>query len=490
MGKKYKDIEIGDKFVRLEVVKVGKYYKYHQYWWCKCSCGNEKLIEINESDLNSGHSQSCGCLKIENTKIKNSEIRSKTFFDWCLENKKEDVLDLWDYKLNDKTPKEINYSSNKKYYFKCPNGLHSSELYIVGNITHKNLLITCRKCNSFGQWCINNDRMLLLSRWDCKLNNMSPFDISYGSKRCAYFKCPKGLHESEKTSISDITNFKNTAGCNKCNSFVQWGIDNVSDDFIYKYWSDKNIVSGYDLSKNSLTKIWIKCQEKDYHADYEISCANFIKGKRCSYCAGKMVDYYDSLGYLYPQVIEMWSNKNINTPYDYLPDSNKYVLWKCSDDIHDDYERTITCAKKLEFRCPNCVRVRGESFLQEKVRLYLSDVLKYNIRHEYNCSIVPVNPKNNYKLPFDNEVIALRLIIEVHGLQHYTWENIWFKGSEEQRISEFKKRKLYDRYKKAVAECNGYFYLEIPYWTEKDESYKSLIDNKISEILKQQNIAS
>jgi hypothetical protein len=25
--------------------------------------------------------------------------------------------------------------------------------------------------------------------------------------------------------------------------------------------------------------------------------------------------------------------------------------------------------------------------------------------------------------------------------------------------------------------------LEIPYWTEKDESYKQLIDNKIKEIL-------
>ena len=45
------------------------------------------------------------------------------------------------------------------------------------------------------------------------------------------------------------------------------------------------------------------------------------------------------------------------------------------------------------------------------------------------------------------------------------------------------KRKLYDRYKRFIAHCNGYYYLEIPYWTEKDESYKRLIDYKIFRII-------
>lgn len=35
-----------------------------------------------------------------------------------------------------------------------------------------------------------------------------------------------------------------------------------------------------------------------------------------------------------------------------------------------------------------------------------------------------------------------------------------------------------DLFKKNYALNNNYFYLEIPYWTEKDESYKKLIDNK------------
>ena len=40
-----------------------------------------------------------------------------------------------------------------------------------------------------------------------------------------------------------------------------------------------------------------------------------------------------------------------------------------------------------------------------------------------------------------------------------------------------------DDLKRNYAIEQGYHYLAIPYWTEKDQSYKQLIDNKIHEIL-------
>ena len=41
----------------------------------------------------------------------------KSFNDWCVENNKQVYLDCWDYDLNQKSPKEIGYQSNKKYWF-------------------------------------------------------------------------------------------------------------------------------------------------------------------------------------------------------------------------------------------------------------------------------------------------------------------------------------------------------------------------------------
>ena len=59
---------IGQKFGRLTVISKAEKHiqpsgQRKTCWLCKCDCGNE--IIIKGSDLKSGHTQSCGCLRIE-----------------------------------------------------------------------------------------------------------------------------------------------------------------------------------------------------------------------------------------------------------------------------------------------------------------------------------------------------------------------------------------------------------------------------------------
>lgn len=56
------------------------------------------------------------------TKVKYS------FAQWCRDNGHEDWLDLWDYELNDCSPENVAYKSNKKYWFKCINKTHPNYL--------------------------------------------------------------------------------------------------------------------------------------------------------------------------------------------------------------------------------------------------------------------------------------------------------------------------------------------------------------------------
>ena len=99
-----------------------------------------------------------------------------------------------------------------------------------------------------------------------------------------------------------------------------------------------------------------------------------------------------------------------------------------------------------------------------------------------------MNPKTNRPLPYDNEIVDIKLIIEVHGLQHYQLSGFAemsakkFGTTPEQELNYLQWK---DNYKKQYAISNGYYYLEIPYWTEKDETYKILIENKINEILQE-----
>ncbi len=352
----------------------------------------------------------------------------------------------------------------------------------------------CNKCShqeegwiSFSKWCIDNNRNDILNLWDYELNNCLPSEISYGIAKKFYFKCPRGIHKSELIKLNSFSS-KNKVNikCKTCNSFAQWGINNLGEDFLNKYWDwEKNTVDPWEIDRgNNKKNIWIKCQEKEYHDSYEVSPNNFTgHNSRCPYCNNQKIHLLNSLGTLYPQVLEVWSDKNKESPYEYAPWGNQEVWWKCLDDIHEDFIRNIPGSHRANFGCPECTKERNESFLQEKVRLYLNE-LNYTILHEYKCTIIPINPKTKYKLPFDNEIKELKLIIEVHGIQHYEicgWHISLAKINNTTPGYELHKRKLYDKYKKMYAISQGYYYLEIPYWTDnKNKTWKNLIDDKIN----------
>lgn len=409
-----------------------------------------------------------------------------SFYDWCINNNHSDFLNRWDYDLNKIDPKDVSASSIDKYYFICPNKEHPSQLHSLSDIKRHEKIPQCKICNSFGYWCEHNNRPDLLKRWDYNLNKKTPYEVSIATKFDQYFLCPKGIHKSELKNLNNLRKQYGSSRCYQCDSIGQFGIDNISKNFIKEYWSDKNDTNPFDINKFSNKKIWINCQNKDYHQDYEISTTNFRKGERCPYCASKKIHILDSLGTLFEKSIKAWSDKNEKTPFDYFPQSNKTVFWECENNKHDSYKRKIVSSVQADFRCPECVRKRNESFLQEKVRKYLENIFT-NINHEHDCLLKPINPDTGYVMPYDNEIVDIKLIIEVNGQQHYS-KNSFNGYFSEQGLSpeeSLKKRQLYDEYKKQFALDNGYSFLEIPYWTDnKKETWKELINNKIKSIAK------
>jgi len=62
-GARPKDIS-GNKYNRLTAIRISHRNKHGFVMWeCSCECGN--LISVASMDLRSGHTKSCGCLKIE-----------------------------------------------------------------------------------------------------------------------------------------------------------------------------------------------------------------------------------------------------------------------------------------------------------------------------------------------------------------------------------------------------------------------------------------
>ena len=353
---------------------------------------------------------------------------------------------------------------------------------------------------SFKYWCEKNNRQDLLNRWDYKLNKCSPDEVSFSAvginKKGYWFKCPRDIHESELFTLPSIISKNNyQVTCSKCNSFAQKLIDEYGENALDIYWSKINKINPWNITAFTKVKVYINCIKTLYHDYYLVSGEDFWASNcRCPYCRGLKVHKFDSLGYLYPEVFQIWSDKNKKSPYEYTPMSNKKVWWKCFDEKHKDYQRSIDKSNIFNFRCPECVRERHESFLQEKVRTYIEEKYpQYKLNHEYKCTLIPQNPKiktksgelsKNGRMPFDNEIEDLKLLIEVHGKGHYSIDPYKWNWKEKELTAEesLYKRQLYDRYKKYIAYIKGYEYLVIPYWTENDESYKKLIDNKILNI--------
>ena len=71
-----------------------------------------------------------GAENTRKTKLK----KGKSFYDWCMKNNKQDILDRWDYELNGCSSKDISYATHKEMWFKCDkHPEHKSELK---NINH------------------------------------------------------------------------------------------------------------------------------------------------------------------------------------------------------------------------------------------------------------------------------------------------------------------------------------------------------------------
>ena len=362
-----------------------------------------------------------------------------------------------------------NILKNEKYY--CNSC--ATNLFAIKKTNETKL----KNGKSFEQWCIENNKQDILNLWDYELNNnIKPNEVNYRSKKKYYFKCSRRLHKSELKNIGNFTYRNNNINCNQCNSFAQWGIDNINSDFLDKYWDyEKNNELGinpWEISKRNDKKVYIFCQEKDYHESYPISCTNFVIGNRCSYCSNKRVHLLDSLGTLHPEVLNIWSDRNKKSPYEYTSNSGQDVYWKCPNGKHDDYKRDIHNSNTRNFHCPDCQHSKGEEkitnyFINKGlIKISQEDFDKLNDIDKYDK--IYYIPQKKYKnligingglLSYDFHIPKYNLLYEYNGVQHEKYTP-WIHRSEK----DFEKQLIHDQRKCIYAENNNINLITIWYW--------------------------
>lgn len=333
---------------------------------------------------------------------------------------------------------------------------------------------------SFAQWCLDNDHQDYLDLWDYELNDKLPSEIGAYSQKKFYFKCPRKLHPSELKYIIAITRPSSYDFCGRCNSIGQWIVDNLGEGALEVYWGDNNILDPYSISHGTdSVKIWIKCQT-GVHPEYNITPSNFIQGKRCPVCSGKVVvENTNSIYVTHPQYIKYFAN------------------------IEDAKTHTVGSQKKVKFKCPKCGSVRTMS-IRDAIKNNFpcracGDGFSFPNKFVHNVLLQFVS---NQEISFTgekifdwsknlNDVQTFRrydfyisrpndIIVEVHGRQHYDAD---FSSLDPTKTVE--KERKNDMYKYSLALDNGFSqdtYIVIDARKSDPQFIKqSLLKSKLSE---------
>ena len=263
------------------------------------------------------------------------------------------------YRRKEETIDGKNKKHNANYIrVKCP---YCGNEYDVQNCDFFIRKIICGSCcnlyeNSFAYHIQMELGEGLNKYWDWKENDLNPYLIYVGSStNKVKLKCNKTNYHDNYTMFPNM--FKRGDRCPQCTnhhgnvhpneSFGQWLIDEFGKNAIKKYWSPKNTLDPFKLSKGSDKYIiWMLCKEKDYHNDnggYETTPNEFYRGNRCPYCSGHKTHPKDSFGqwlidtYGNNAVEKYWSSKNTINPFEISPNSHKNIWIYCQEkDYHND----------------------------------------------------------------------------------------------------------------------------------------------------------
>lgn len=313
--------------------------------------------------------------------------------------------------------------------------------------------------------------------WNWDKNNklgINPYYISKSKNDIkVWIKCQEKDYHNDNGGYEVSPNkFHNKRRCPYCHkrkihpkdSFAQWGINTFGDDFLEKYWSEKNNELGIDpwkISAQSNNKnIYILCQDKDYHNDeggYITSSSVFYKGIRCSYCCNKKVHPKDSFGALYPEKAKYWSKNNKKSPFEVASHTNdkyNFICEKCGEEFERDLNHLNR--NNTGVICRNCTSSQLE---QETSKILQKYNIKYISQKEYK-GLIGINDGN---LSYDFYLPNYNLLIECQGEQHQRYCKGFHKNKED-----FERQLEHDRRKKQYSIDHSINFLEIWYYDISD----------------------
>ena len=257
---------------------------------------------------------------------------------------------------------------------------------------------------------------IIAQEWDYEKNNPTlPEDVSFGSTKKFYWKCPSCGY-SYNASANQRTNSK--SGCPYCsNHKVMPGFNDLetlhpelADEWDYQ--GNGDLLPSMVLCNRHKAVSWV-C--KTCGNRYQAYIYNRLRGDACPYCSGHQVRTgFNDLVTLRPDLLTEWDyeeNIGIN-PNSLTIGSNVSAWWRCSVCGHK-WKAPIV-RRTSGGQCPKCNHRNHTSFPEQAVFYYIKKIFPDAI--------------NGYTQPFEGSMEidiylpSMRVGVEYDGIQWHRKE--------------------------------------------------------------------
>ncbi len=308
-----------------------------------------------------------------------------------------ELLDEWDYELNEIGPQNFTEFSMKKINWVC-----------INDKSHKWITSLQVRSKGFGRCpiCYKDEkryrRMLinthpeLLQYWDYELNELPPRTFSEFSNRKVWWKCDNG-----HSIFMEIYHFSREGfHCSYCNEIKV--LKNYND--VLTYYPEMEVI--WDIDGNN----GLMPDEVIYSSTYYY---NFIcnKGHKwtrpikkvvqnnftCDYCEGrKLLPEFNSLGVKYKEIASEWDyDRNEISPFDILPTSYIYAHWICNI-CSGRYGTVVRDRVSGDYDCPFCNDRRPNPGVNTLMAIYPKLAIEYSNRNGNNPDNILSTNKSQY----------------------------------------------------------------------------------------------
>ena len=302
---------------------------------------------------------------------------------------------------------------------------------------------------------------LVLQWHPTKNGELKPNNLSFGSRKKIWWKCPVGEDHVWEAFVYARTNANMKSNCPCCagRQVAQSNcLATVYPELVAQWHPIKNgNLTPYNITAGTHKKVWWKCPVAEDH-EWEASVSKRTSTERsrgCACCRGFKVVQSNCLATVHPELTAQWHpTKNGNlTSYGIIWGSHKKVWWKCEKG-HE--WKTSPNHRNRGRGCPICRESNGEKVV---AKILINNNIPF-IRQWKHKSC-----KNKKMLVFDFALKCNKLkIIEYQGEQHY--KPIGFGGDPQKNFERVIEN---DNVKKKWCAENNIPLLEIPYWEEKIE---------------------